>query len=287
MTEFYFAVTRDLASTADVAKALPLSGLSRPKILLSAGSFWRKRLGFVIPQIPESVSDVLVDSGAQQFFTKFQLEYPYDTERYLKFASALRPRFVASLDLPLDILIKRGVSPRDAVKKTVDNIDRFLYLLPDQCPSAIPLPVIQGLSIADYRYCLELCRKGDLLDKSEWWGIGSVCMASTPHVIRVCRYIRSALPHKKLHAFGPTIGSWPELWGLVDSIDTGLYGMAARYGRARVFAAKLLYEVAKPPKGRKIPSHVLMAISLRAFQDYADFLTASAQPKLEQFMEAV
>jgi len=91
-----------LAGASTALKAL--RSLSGVPFLLSAGLYWsgnRFRLGCDL----SFAREIFVDSGAQQFFNKFNsFKYPYSPREYVDFASSVGADLIATLDLPLAIL---------------------------------------------------------------------------------------------------------------------------------------------------------------------------------------
>ena len=82
-----------------------LEVLGKIDILISAGTLWRGRK-FSRPNWlkRKSINKVFLDSGAQQFCTKFK-DYPFTIRQYVDLVKSLKPTYAATLDYPLDITV--------------------------------------------------------------------------------------------------------------------------------------------------------------------------------------
>jgi len=231
MMDLYLAFTRYMG-TAMLANEF----IRHPYVLFSAGNFFGGR-SWQRLEVPEYCTHVIIDSGAQQFLTRFKTRYPYSTTYYLTFVKRIRKRFpgklfAVSLDYPLDLLVPRGMSKEKAIQETAENTKTFLEKVKYYEVDCTPLPVIQGLELEDFKICMEIYETLDLLNQSRFWGIGSLCMEnSVRKIYEVCRYVRKKLGRAYIHVFGPRTDSWPKICNLVDSVDTGVFGVGVRHGR--------------------------------------------------------
>jgi hypothetical protein len=109
---------------ADVAIRVALGLNVRPlNWLLSAGRYWdgvRFNAGLDAVYARRLGGLLFLDSGAQQFYSKFNHSYPYTPKQYLDFALNIKADLIATLDLPLDILAPRGLSVEEGVRRTVE-----------------------------------------------------------------------------------------------------------------------------------------------------------------------
>jgi len=212
--DFFWAVT----CRYDV-RGLEVLG-SSVDVLVSAGILWRGRK-FSRPNWlrRKYINRVFLDSGAQQFCTKFK-DYPFTIRQYVDLVKSLKPTYAATLDYPLDItVVYHKADRRDHIHRTVENAVRLLdYDLPNL------VLVIQGLEKYDFNYCLDLYQDYGLLDW-KYWGIGSLCMAKNIDLmVQVCRLVRRRLGNDKwIHVFGPSVLSWSRIRPYVDSIDTSTW----------------------------------------------------------------
>jgi hypothetical protein len=216
---------------ADVALKVAFESGVRPlNWLLSAGRYWRGgrfrhsedfRLARSLGGL------VFLDSGAQQFFSKFRDRYPYAPAQYLDFAvNTVGADFVATLDLPLDILAPRGMSVAEGIRKTaelgvevvahaerLDVLDRIV-------------PVLQGFDDpSQWLESLDLYKEhGVTPQRFRLWGLGSICMMrSVKTVERVLVAVRRALRDVKIHVFGISMNALRRVFPLINSYDTSAW----------------------------------------------------------------
>ncbi len=183
-------------------------------IMISAGSLWRNR-GFRLPYFPMH-RRFFLDSGGYNLFFGGLYEYPFTPERYAGLCNTLRPDFAAVMDYPCEPDLPLG-SVEDRIHKTVRNTVKCLEL---------PIvgewvPVIQGWTEEDYRFCLDLMEDGGLL--REYMAVGSVCRRGVPCRIisSVHRYANKKVPGVRLHFFGLKITALDSnIGGLIYSCDT-------------------------------------------------------------------
>lgn len=109
---------------ADAALRVAYESGLRLNWLLSTGRYWgggrfRHSDDFRLARSLGGL--VFLDSGAQQFFSKFRDCCPYTPGQYLGLAvNAVKADLIATLDMPLDILTPRGLPLAEGIRKTVE-----------------------------------------------------------------------------------------------------------------------------------------------------------------------
>jgi len=250
------------------------SGFRPLNWLLSAGRYWNGSM-FVLDRdigyVRELGGLVFLDSGAQQFYSKFRgLEYPYTVRDYLGFALKVGVDLVATLDLPLDILVPRGLSVRDGIRKTVEYSVNVISKAEDMNVVDRVVPVLQGYdSPVQWLECLDLYKQhGITPGKFKYWGVGSLCMARSPKFVEsVIRELRGALGDRvKLHVFGISMNSLRRVYDLIGSYDT-----SAWIYWAKVDGAVLIWNNRRKTfihlqtrTGYKYPTEDLMELNLKS-----------------------
>jgi tRNA-guanine family transglycosylase len=217
---------------ADIALRVAVESGVRPlNWLLSAGRYWsdggfKYSLDF---ELAKSLNGLLfLDSGAQQFYSKFNgLDYPYTAREYLDFALRIGADLIASLDLPLDILVSRGLSVKEGVKRTVEYGVETISLAEQLGAINRIVPVLQGFnSPSQWLECLDLYREhGVTPQRFSYWGVGSLCMARSSKLIEgVVRGVKRALGNNaKIHVFGISMNSLRKVFNLINSYDTSAW----------------------------------------------------------------
>jgi len=217
---------------ADVAlKVAYESGIRPLNWLLSAGRYWSNgrfkwsedfRLARLLG------GQVFLDSGAQQFFSKFKgNEYPYTPAQYLDFAlNSVGADLVATLDLPLDILVPRGMSIAEGIRKTVElGVEVATHAEKLGVLNRI-VPVVQGFDDpSQWLESLDLYKQhGITPQRFRLWGVGSICMMRSPRAVeRVLSAVRRALGNAKIHVFGISMNALRRVFHLIDSYDTAAW----------------------------------------------------------------
>ena len=204
-------------------------------LLVSIGVYWNGR--FNIPKDlmeRDYISELFVDSGAQQFFNKFKGSYyPYTPRDYIKTClNILKADLIATLDLPLDLLVPRGIiSVNNGIRKTVDYgincIDIFEKEIMEGNRNSIIVPVLQGFNDpSQWLECYDIYKEHGI-DKNRFriWGIGSLCIArSYKFASRIIQEIRSHLGWDvKLHVFGLGLHIVRKIYQMIDSYDTSAW----------------------------------------------------------------
>jgi hypothetical protein len=217
---------------ADIALRVAVESGVRPlNWLLSAGRYWsdggfKYSLDF---EVARSLGGLLfLDSGAQQFYSKFNwLDYPYTPRQYLDLALKIEVDYIATLDLPLDILVPRGLSVTEGIRRTVELGVETITLAEDVGISDKIVPVLQGYDDpSQWLECLDQYREhGVTPQRFKYWGLGSLCMARSPKLVgRVVREVKRALGNDaKIHVFGVSMNSLRKVFNLISSYDTSAW----------------------------------------------------------------
>jgi hypothetical protein len=216
---------------ADVALRVAVESGVRPlSWLLSAGRYWRggKFIRSEDFKMARSLGGlVFLDSGAQQFFSKFRDRYPYTPAQYLDFAlSSAGADLVATLDLPLDILVPRGMPIAEGIRKTVELGVEVVAHAEKLGVLGRVVPVLQGFDDpSQWLESLDLYKEhGVAPQRFRLWGVGSICMMKSPRMVeKVLSAVRRALGEAKMHVFGISMNALRRVYPLINSYDTSAW----------------------------------------------------------------
>jgi hypothetical protein len=190
--------------------------------------------------LPSKGKPWILDSGGFSFLKKYG-KYPMSEAEYFKHALLLNPYLIVSMDWMCEptIIKKTGLS----VKKHIENTVFSLWTILNHVEKAHPkekngasfnspffssdfiLGVIQGWSIEDYLFCIDLLREQGLI--LPYMGVGTLCRRnSEKQIIRILRHIKRELPDVKLHGFGvkTSVLRYPEARELLYSVDSAAWG---------------------------------------------------------------
>ena len=218
--KFYFA---GVGRALEVLKKLPF----RVPYLMSAGHYWASKFRKV--KRPEFASDIFIDSGAQQFYRKFKgLDYPYRVDEYLDFALSLSPNLIATLDLPLDILVPKGLSVSKGIKMTVEYGVDVVERAAKREVSGLIVPVLQGYNDpSQWLECYDLYKQHGI--SSNIWGVGSLCMTGSVNLVKhVIGVIREKVGDAMIHVFGLSLKILRKVYMLIDSLDSSAWVYIAK-----------------------------------------------------------
>lgn len=259
---------------ADAALRVAFESGVRPlNWLLSAGRYWNGREFVRSPDFEMAKSlagQVFLDSGAQQFYSKIKgLRYPYSAKQYVDFAARVGADLVATLDLPLDILVPRGLSVGEGVKSTVDLSVEVVAAAEELGLSAKIVPVLQGYdSPEQWLECLDLFKQhGVSPQKFRLWGLGSLCMAKSVKLVRsVVSEVKKALGDAAIHVFGVSMNSLRKIYNLIDSYDTSAWVYWAKMdGAALVWSGRRKAFIHLQARdGRRYSTEDLMEINMNS-----------------------
>jgi len=248
------------------------SGLRPLDWLLSAGRYWggggfRRSEDF---KMARSLGGRLfLDSGAQQFFSRFKDRYPYTPAQYLEFAvSAVGADLIATLDLPLDILVPRGMPIREGIKKTVELGVEVVSLAERLGVVERVVPVLQGFdSESQWLESLDLYKEHGVTPlRFRLWGVGSICMMrSVKAVERVLAAVRRALGDAGMHVFGISMNALRRVFPLIDSYDSSAWiYWAKKDGAVLVWSRRRMAFIHLQARdGKRYTTEDLMEVNLR------------------------
>jgi hypothetical protein len=250
------------------------SGIRPLNWLLSAGRYWRSG-GFAVNEdakLARSLGGLLfLDSGAQQFYSGFRgLDYPYTAGQYLGFALSVGADLIATLDLPLDILVPRGLSVEEGIRRTVERGVEVVSVAEQLGVLGKVVPVLQGFDDpSQWLECLDLYRQhGVSPQRFGYWGIGSLCMARSPRFVEsVVREVRGALgSYVRVHVFGVSMNSLRRVFSLIDSYDTSAWVYWAKVDGAVLIwnPRRKMFIHMQPRDGYRYPTEDLMEVNLRS-----------------------
>lgn len=273
--KLYFA---GAASAVEALRALTHWIGAKVPYLLSAGICWMGRR-FSLGIDLSFASEVFVDSGAQQFLTKFKAtSYPYSAREYVKFASQFD--LVATLDLPLDILASRGLSVKDGIAETVRLGVEVIEEAERLGVEVKVVPVLQGYDDpSQWLECLDLYRDhGVRRSPSGMWGVGSLCMAKGYRLAKsVLEALRGELCGERLHVFGLSLTALKKVYRLIDSFDTAAWVYWAKVDGARLdwdpVKGRFIHLQARD--GKRYDTLTLMVLNAKALLEAVNSLSHS------------
>jgi hypothetical protein len=165
-----------------------------------------------------------LDSGGFSMLNKYGL-FPFTPENYINLVGMLKPHFYAGMDYPCEPEITR-LSKLETDKERIHATVDFAIELDDLTvynPDSVFVPVIQGYSVDDYKYCIDLYKANGLI--KDYMAVGSMCKRrNTPAIVDlitdVSNYAKDA-GCDKLHYFGLIITKRIEdLNGFIFSRDS-------------------------------------------------------------------
>ncbi len=232
-----------LAGSGTAIDAAIGSGVRPLNWLLSAGTYYRGgkfRESDDFSKAKSLGGLLFMDSGAQQFYRDFKgFDYPYTEREYLEFALRVGVDYVATLDLPLDILHPRGLPISEGIKRTVEHGVELVALAEDLGVVDKVVPVLQGFNDpSQWLESLDLYKShGITPGEFKYWGVGSICMMRSPPMVhKVLSAIRRAMPDARLHVFGISMNSLRRVYHMINSYDTSVWVYHAKMdGRVYVW----------------------------------------------------
>lgn len=146
-----------------------------------------------------------LDSGGFTALNRWG-DYPFSLANYLNLVCVLRPDFYASMDYPCEPEISRHLAlwtNEQRIRQTVTNAvlagnDEVMI------PHSKLVPVIQGYTLDEYKFCIDLYRQNEMI--RDYMAVGSMCRRLSDEELHklipaIYDYARLA-GVKRLHFFG-------------------------------------------------------------------------------------
>lgn len=260
MTEFYVVCYHKRFS-----KSITVDNL-----MVSAGHSHTKSKGFTLPKYALPYRRLFLDSGGYQLLNKFG-DFPFSVDDYLNYVNSVKPDFFASMDYPCEPEISRKKGLRTNKERIDKTIGNTIEILDKWEGKSKFVPVIQGYTKNEYRYCVNQMQEQNLI--TDYMAIGSLCIRKEPNKVKaIIRLIHTLLPKIKIHCFGVTLNIFndsAEMWNIVHSWDTqAWYLQQADY--VQVFTGKRLKKVF--PKKKSLHGREFNYIDLKAYLEYWNYL---------------
>jgi len=182
-----------------------------PYVMISAGCLWNnktQKLRFSYKR-PATCEEFFLDSGGFNLLSRYKT-YPFSVKTYCRLAKKMKPDYVAIMDYPCESIIGRkwGLSVEERIKLTVENATECMKY----DVGALWIPVIQGYTLDEYKYCVDLYDEKDLL--REYMAVGSMCRRTRTSLIgeylyEIYHYLEKHknIKKPKIHAFGLKINT--------------------------------------------------------------------------------
>lgn len=143
-------------------------------VMFSAAGFWDGS-GWRRKRYPRQAGLKFLDPGGFTLLNKYG-EYPFTVANFLNLVARLRPDYYATLDYPCEPEISRGMlrTNLERIRATVDNARQVadMHALTGYACGAF-VPVIQGYTLDEYKYCVDLYADYGLLE--DYMAVGSMC----------------------------------------------------------------------------------------------------------------
>ena len=198
----------------------------------------RRTRKFSINAFVPKCKEWFIDSGGFSLLSKLK-DYPFTLEQYALLIKKKKPTYAATMDYPCEpeLLKEASMSVKERIIKTIENAEIMLNNYDFRRTKIIP--VIQGWTIDDYRFCIKEMHKRDLL--GDYVAFGSMCrrmrIAEARKLITKQREYLRKFVDAKAHYFGIKISFLKDLtiFRNVDSFDTAAWththGGERRYAR--------------------------------------------------------
>jgi len=203
-----------------------------PNVLVSVGTMYRKKFNLNRTMIPNSTERLFLDSGGYSFFIKWG-KYPFSVEEYVSFANQIQDEYplteVAIMDYACEPDINRTnlKTNKERIDSTIQNALSCI----DYEPNLPWVPIVQGYTLQEYRYCLDQYKEVGLYDDDfHLWAIGSLCARKKVGGIRKIVVDLSREINYPIHTFGMTITALkdPQIFFNIHSSDSGAWSFNAK-----------------------------------------------------------
>jgi hypothetical protein len=194
-------------------------------IMYSAGGAWNNRKKEWRAMVyPRNAGKRWLDCGGFTLLNKYG-DYPFTVANYANLVAATRPTFYATMDYPCEPNINRTMALRDnrqRIKATVDMAAQLMAMGP-MIDTGTAVPVLQGYTLDEYLYCLELYHRRGLV--RPYMAVGSMCKRSNDvEILDLLPPIYEAAVSagvKRLHLFGLKLSDvLKPLHGMIWSRDS-------------------------------------------------------------------
>jgi hypothetical protein len=140
-------------------------------MLSAAALYWPSRDKIVRRSFP-SAREVFLDSGGFVAHRQYG-GFPWSIDDYLALVFARRPDFAASMDYPCEADLRRANDLRSNFQRIDATVQNALALYPWSDSRTRFVPVVQGYTLEEYRYCIS--RYADAGLYSPVFAVGSMC----------------------------------------------------------------------------------------------------------------
>ncbi len=180
--------------------------------------------------------DLFIDCGG--FFSSLKSgRYTSSDQEYLEYVQKWRPKAWALRDYPCEpqLLKQCGRTATENIHRTLEHHLHTIDLAEDYDLEMTAVPVLQGWTVEDYLYCLDLYRSAGLV--MGYMAIGSICRRSQiGQITKIILSLRRELPGwVRLHGFGLKYTALKEkaIWDALYSVDSGAWDYEARWRKHR------------------------------------------------------
>lgn len=160
-----------------------------------------------------------LDMGGFSLLNKYG-DYPFTVGNAMNLVARLAPDWYASMDYPCEPEISRRLGLQTNMERIRSTVDMAAGMadLEATVPASVLVPVIQGYTLDEYKQCIDLYDRKELI--RDYMAVGSTCMRSNS--AELCDLIPPLYEHarqagvQKLHFFGLKLS--PDLSTVQDCI---------------------------------------------------------------------
>jgi hypothetical protein len=196
-------------------------------VMFSAAGFWdnRAREWRRGKKFKPSFGIKWLDCGGFTMLNQYG-DYPFSVINYANLVARLRPDYYATMDYPCEPEISRTLglaSNQERIEATVNNAAKLADW--ERQLKGTMVPVIQGYSLDEYLYCLDLYARADLI--RDYMAVGSMCRrisdSELGQLIPGIYYAAQSLGCSKLHFFGLKLSPSLEIYSdMIYSRDSAV-----------------------------------------------------------------
>ena len=176
-------------------------------VMYSAAGFWRnaeKAWRINNGWLP-MIGLKWLDCGGFTLLNKYG-DYPFSVGNYMNLVARLKPHWYATMDFPCEPDISRSLGLKTNEERIQATVENAKQILDDQAmlPGPIPVPVIQGYTLDEYLYCLDLHKEAGTI--RPYMAVGSMCRRISTkelnHLIPAIYDRAGEYGAQRLHYFG-------------------------------------------------------------------------------------